>query len=58
MPIKRDDKGRFKTKGPEPREKVIRVTNREYNAINEARKKGLDPRKVLLEKATQGNAKD
>ena len=46
MPRERDEQGRFKANGP-PKEKVIRVTKLEYEAIKAARDKGIPPSKAL-----------
>lgn len=49
MNQERDEKGKFSPKGKENREHVIRVTPSELKALQEAREKGIDPKKVLVE---------
>lgn len=55
MKPKRDKSGRFTPKEGETLDKVIsvRVTDQEFEIIKEAKKKGIDPREVLVEKAKQ-----
>jgi len=47
MPKERDEKGRWVPTGPQPLEKVVRVSKDELKALQEAREKQVPLSKVI-----------